>query len=425
MTSSARRKAIVSALGLTLCSGLLTGLPAVPVAAFSTPTHITVEMWELNANGSKTPRTCSSGHQNLNKWGCTAYCDNPGGDISCGSPVLSYPWTSPYQNPVTVEIEGTAVANRYLRDVIPQEMGPAAYHPTAIGAQAIAARTFAYYHIQQGSSINNSTQYQAFIPRKYDTLTASQKASIDVAVQNRYYLSRSSDDLPILAQYFEDIPLRTLYGGQPYLLAVEDPISSHPDVVQSGHGHGLSQKGAGRWARGNLSYNINNDLGAWSVSWPNRTQILTHYYTAIHVRDAGSSNAIQTPNRRFDVLWTQWARPSGYPTGLCSRVDLWLHNTGTSTWSPAEIGVGYCWGATCTMAGYLPRQVLPGKDLLIPLTVGPGAGYLYIDLYYKPAGQGSPTWFGSAWPRQFIGNFTVVRSCRYLPAIERGYILAK
>ncbi|PKO19558.1 MAG: hypothetical protein CVU38_21555, partial [Chloroflexi bacterium HGW-Chloroflexi-1] len=85
---------------------------------------------------------------------------------------------------MTVEIESTAVNNRYLRDVVPQEMGPAAYHPTAIQAQAIAARSFAYYHIRQGSSINNSTQYQAFIPRKYDTLTASQQANIDVAVQN-------------------------------------------------------------------------------------------------------------------------------------------------------------------------------------------------------------------------------------------------
>ena len=221
-------------------------------------------------------------------------------------------------------------------------------------------------------------------------------------------------------------PLRTITNpGYSYLVQVEDPISSHPAIIQDGHGHGLSQKGASRWARGNLSYNINTDLGAWSVSWPDRTQILTHYYTGIHVRDAASSNAIQTPDRRFNVLWTQWARPSGYPTGLCSRVDVWLHNTGTTTWQPTEIGVGYCWGATCSMAGYLPRQVIPGADLLIPLTVGPGAGYLYIDLYYKPVGQGSPTWFGPAWPRQLIGNFTVVRSCRYLPAIERGYILAQ
>ena len=390
-------------------------LQAAPVNMFLTPTTIRMEMYELFSSGASTGKLCSPANNNLTQWGCTAT-----------SSLGLYPWSDPYQNPVTVQIEGTAVDNRYLRDVVPQEMGPAAYHPTAIGAQAIAARTFAYYHIQQGSNINNSIQYQAFIPRKYDTLTASQKASIDVAVQNRYYLSQAADDLPILAQYFEDIPLRTLYGGQPYLLAVEDPISSHPDVVQSGHGHGLSQKGTGRWARGNLSYNINTDLGAWSVSWPNRFQILTHYYTGIHVRDAASSNAVQTPDRRFDVLWTQWARPAGYSNGICSQVDLWLHNTGTTTWQPTEIGVGYCWGGTCTMAGYLPRQVLPGADLLVPLTVGPGSGSLYIDLYYKPAGQNSPTWFGpTTWPRQFIGSFTVVRSCRYLPAIERGYILAQ
>lgn len=385
---------------------------ASPVASYSPPTMITVWMYRLDSGGNiqSPPTLCT---ENSTAYGCTA-----------DSVLGGYPFAT---NPVTVQIEGTAVNDRYLRDVVPQEMGPAAYHPTAIQAQAIAARTYAYYHIRQGSTINNSIQYQAFIPRKYDTLTASQQANINLAVQNRYYLSQSSSDNPILAEFFADIPLRTITNpGYSYLVQVEDPISSYPGVIQDGHGHGLSQKGASRWARGNLSYNINTDLGAWSVSWPNRFQILAHYYTGIHVRDADSANAIQTPDRRFNVLWTQWARPSGYPTGLCSRVDLWLHNTGTATWQPNEIGVGYCWGTTtCTTAGYLPRQVLPGKDLLIPLIVGPGSGNLYIDLYYKPAGQGSPTWFGPAWSRQLIGNFTVVRSCRYLPAIERGYPLMR
>ena len=116
------------------------------------------------------------------------------------------------------------------------------------------------------------------------------------------------------------------------------------------------------------------------------------------------------------MLWTQWARPAGYSTGICDRVDIWLQNTGTTTWSPAEIGIGYCWGGACTMAGYLPRQVIPGDDLLVPMTVGHGSGSLYIDLYYKPAWQ---PWFGDAWPRQLVSSFTVVRSCRYLPAINR------
>lgn len=63
------------------------------------------------------------------------------------------------------------------------------------------------------------------------------------------------------------------------LIAVDDPISSHPDIVQDGHGRGMSQKGASRWARGNLSYNINQDLGAWSVRWERAEQILVHYYS--------------------------------------------------------------------------------------------------------------------------------------------------
>ncbi|PKO20359.1 MAG: hypothetical protein CVU38_20550, partial [Chloroflexi bacterium HGW-Chloroflexi-1] len=114
-------------------------LQAAPVNMFLTPTTIRVEMYELFSSGASTGKLCSPANNNLTQWGCTAT-----------SSLGLYPWSDPYQNPVTVQIEGTAVDNRYLRDVVPQEMGPAAYHPTAIGAQAIAARTFAYYHIQQG-----------------------------------------------------------------------------------------------------------------------------------------------------------------------------------------------------------------------------------------------------------------------------------
>ncbi|PKO20330.1 MAG: hypothetical protein CVU38_20700, partial [Chloroflexi bacterium HGW-Chloroflexi-1] len=155
---------------LYLC--LLSPAAVVRANPFTPPSYITVSMYELvypTGELPSNPTLCSTGNT---AFGCTAYIGNPS---------YPYPFTT---NPVTVQIEGTAVNNRYLRDVVPQEMGPAAYHPTAIQAQAIAARTFAYYHIRQGSSINNSTQYQAFIPRKYDTLTASQQANIDVAVQN-------------------------------------------------------------------------------------------------------------------------------------------------------------------------------------------------------------------------------------------------
>jgi hypothetical protein len=188
-------------------------------------------------------------------WGCTAYCtDFLPSPCSTGG-TAGYPFSTAT---ATVAIEGTAANNRYLRDVIPQETGPAAYHETAIRAQAIAARTYAYWFVLHPLSpsepdvyhINNSAAKQVFVPYKFDTLTTDQQTIINTAMQDRYYMSRSTDDNPIFSEFFADIPLLTLDGGQPYLIPVADPISSHPDVVQDGHGHGLSQKGASRWARG-------------------------------------------------------------------------------------------------------------------------------------------------------------------------------
>jgi peptidoglycan hydrolase-like amidase len=62
-----------------------------------------------------------------NRYGCTAY---PGEGTQ-------YPYPYP-TNPATVNIE-----DDYLLDVVAREMGPS-YHPLALRAQAIAARTYAY-----------------------------------------------------------------------------------------------------------------------------------------------------------------------------------------------------------------------------------------------------------------------------------------
>jgi hypothetical protein len=357
-------------------------------------------------------------------FGCTAFP----GDVN-----RSYPFATAHP---TVLIEGTAVNNRYLRDVIPQETGPAAYHETALRAQAIAARTYAYWFVQHPMStnpayhINNSAAKQVFVPYKFDTLTTGQQTIVNNALQDRYYLSQASDDNPIFSEFFADIPLRTITNtGYSYLVQVEDPINSHPDVVQDGHGHGLSQKGASRWVRGNLSYNINTDLGAWSVSWPERFQLLTHYYTGIHVRDAANGNAIVTPTWRGAALQVAWARPRSYPDGICSRIEVWLQNSGTSPWYGADqgylgqqIGPGYCWNGACTPTGYLPRTVAPGQDLRLTVLLPPwsGSGELRLDLYHRLWNEPQPTWFGPTWPRQYVGTFSAVPGhCARLPLLKK------
>ncbi|MBM4459599.1 MAG: hypothetical protein FJ011_17870 [Chloroflexi bacterium] len=167
---------------------------------------------------------------------------------------------------------------------------------------------------------------------------------------------------------------------------------------------------------------------AWSVSWPERFQLLAHYYPGVHVRDAANANAIVTPAWRGNVLRVGWARPRGDPSGICGQLEVWLHNSGITTWYDAQdgyyaqqVGLGYCWNGVCTAAGLLPQAVAPGGDVRVALWLPPGsgAGQLELDLYWQ-AESDPRVWFSPAWPRQLIGVFSAVAGhCARLPLLTR------
>jgi len=128
--------------------------------AYSPPSQISVWLYWLTASGARRePYTlCASGHTT---WGCTAFCNESG--YPCErSQTRAYPYST---NPATISIE-----TDYLLNVVPREMSIDAFHPTAIQAQAIAARSYAYWHIRQGSTINNSSQFQVFVPYFFEAL---------------------------------------------------------------------------------------------------------------------------------------------------------------------------------------------------------------------------------------------------------------
>lgn len=404
-------RVLLFAIAVVSCLSLISGNATGSVLQYTSPSQITVHVYPLDTMDGSIPNGSILCDYGDTQYGCTA-----------SSAYGGYPFTT---NPVTVDLEGASTTNRYLRDVIPREMGPAAHHPQAIRAQAVAARTYAYWHINNGSTINNSAGFQVFLPRKYDTLTASQKSVVDAAMQDRYYMSGDTNDSPIFSEFSADVPLRTIAGGHSALQAVADPISRDPTIILDGHGHGMSQKGASRWMRGNLSFL--GTLGPWPFAWEDYKQALTHYYTDIHLRDANNNNALVTPLRRDNLLHLGWNRPPQHTNGICSPVWVWVQNTGTGTWAGADqgfgqqIGIGYCWNNQCTPAGYLPQSVQPGEDIQVKLALTPPAGAqeLKIDLYYKPYYQQTPTWFGTDWPRQTVGTFDAVKTCAKLPLVIR------
>lgn len=379
--SIVRSLLVATGLWLLLTSKGLT----VPMNSFTPPTNITVRMYRLLIDGSSTGILCSP---NDTSYGCTAFV---------GDPSHAYPYGS--SNPVTIPIE-----TDYLLDVVPQELPPY-YHPTALQAQAIAARSYAYWHIHQGSAINNSTQFQAFIPYKFESLQrnvtpdnpispcASHNLNTDQsivcnAVAPRHYVSYGSyphDDLPAFTEFFADAWGYTVSGSKPYLQGVEDPISTGCDANNFGHRRGMSQEGASRWVRGNqCSYASAGDV-PWSVRWEHAEQVLTHYYTGIHIRNASGEQL--TSAYRWNALQLN-NTPTHVSPGHTSYVSIWLQNTGTASWFGAGGGgpispthalsyrifdlQGNC-TANCTGANRSPLdnydEKAPGDDLWRTLQV--------------------------------------------------------
>jgi hypothetical protein len=197
--------------------------------SYTPPTHITVEMYAFDPESRVVLGLCESSTdvtQQDSRPGCTAFS---------GHPNLRYPFAS---NPATVQIDGTAPEDRYLLDVVPQEMSPGTHLLPALQAQAIAARTYAFWHIRTDGetpgAINNLEDYQVFIPRTYDRLTtADQQRLVDAAVlQNRFYMSYKesytvsiygqtltlSEKDPIFAEFSADVREQTVANPTfPYL----------------------------------------------------------------------------------------------------------------------------------------------------------------------------------------------------------------
>lgn len=379
--------------GLALLLATLLGIGMHPKAlrsqSYIAPTTVRVTMYVLDpTTGAKSPGPilCTAGDT---RYGCTQ-----------SATLGAYPFGS--VNPVTVSIEGTATANRYLRDVVTKEMSVSAFHATALRAQAIAARTYLYSQVLLNNQIDNSTQYQVFVPRAYDALSPTDRGKVDAAVAQRLYMSYGNDLFPIVSMFFADVPLRTRSGTAPYLVSVEDPISSHPEITPDGHEYGMSQKGAGRWARGNRSFNLTQDLGAWPVVWTDTQQILTHYYSGIHVRNADNSNAILTPVKRSVELNVSWFPSSGVTIlPVCPNASLRLtarvQNTGITTW-PTDGSVYYSYvvpqGAVIQQANSTLSKAIP------PQPIAPGAAFTATLTVVLPS-HATPGWTIGVYPSMF------------------------
>jgi CSLREA domain-containing protein len=312
----------------------------------------------------------------------------------------------------------------YLPDVVALEMNtyviPASLE--ALKAQAVAARTFgSYKSAYQAMSvpggdgliyhvINNSTDYQVYIPGSYTNspaMYAIEKAISDTVGQ---YLSYG-DGRTIDAEFGGDAGPRTFSGNEDYLIGVEDPISAScdsPDLPNYEGGTGMSQSGAIRWAKGNQCAKPTEGNLPWPAHWSDYRQILAHYYTGVDFLQDGSGAKV-APDYRWNMLNhnipTIMNMSGSYP------VTVSIQNTSTADWGAGEVSLEWSFArspSSCMMnnspvIGWnsiplpsIPKGAQEEINITITAPARSGAQVLYIDL--KRNGQFFHDQGSGGWP---------------------------
>ncbi len=259
----------------------------------------------------------------------------------------------------------------YVKHVVPYEM-PHTWEPEALKAQAVAARSYGWYYalnhpVSPCWDVDDCTNYQYMGPNTYPETDAA----VD-ATWGQYLWHGNWDDgappldSPIIAMYSarngdptrtrEDLPRKF-----PYLQAINDPVCFGD--ARYGHGWGLSQVGAQRWA-------------SWH-GW-NYQQILAHYYTDVTVEAPAESGDDSNPPLASVVLpWSDFdlttnralivANASDGNSGM-KQVDFWaLYDDGEGinwhllvTDTNGSDGWSYLWDLSS-----LPDQPLAEESIQI------------------------------------------------------------
>jgi len=273
----------------------------------------------------------------------------------------------------------------YVKHVVPYEM-PRTWEPEALKAQAVAARSYGWYYalnhpVSPYWDVDDCTNYQYMGPNTYPETDAAVDATWGQYLWHSNWDDGSPPlDSPIIAMYSanngdptrsrDDLPSRF-----PYLRAVNDPVCFGD--ARYGHGWGLSQWGAQRWA-------------SWH-GW-NYQQILTHYYTDVTVEAAAESGGDSKPPVASVVLpWSDFylttnralilANASDGNSGM-KQVDFWAyyddgeniawHLLATDT---NEIdGWSYLWDLSS-----LPNQPLTEGSIQIAINAIDGMNNVQLD----------------------------------------------
>jgi hypothetical protein len=182
----------------------------------------------------------------------------------------------------------------YVKQVVPHEVYPS-WPPETLKAQAVAARTYAWYTIYQ----NPDAPYHVSDWVNFQYMCDITVASTDDAVDDTRSEYLAFENAPIIAFFSAEnaSPTKSI-SYLPYIRSVDDPVSF--GQTRFGHGWGMGQWGAQRWA----------DWHGWSYQ-----AILRHYYSGVTLEEGADASSAGAPNVSIIRLWSNY-----YQTGN----QLWI-----------------------------------------------------------------------------------------------------
>jgi hypothetical protein len=192
----------------------------------------------------------------------------------------SYRWDVPVGQIDVITFEN------YVKQVVPVEISASIYPTETIKAQAVAARSYAWYYIEEHTGwewdVSDWTDYQV-MGREDQRHWRSDAATDDTQGQ---YIAYQGNVIKAFYSAENGCPTLSM-AGVDYIQAVDDPVSFGQE--RYGHGWGMSQRGARRWA----------EWHGWGYQ-----QILTHYYTNVTVELP--SNGGPTPLGGVTLPWSDY-----------------------------------------------------------------------------------------------------------------------
>ncbi len=157
----------------------------------------------------------------------------------------------------------------YVKGVVPSEWIPS-WHQESLRAGAIAARSYAFRHVQRGgrwdcADVDDGSVTQVYKDSRSDGATAAVE-------HTRGQLVMRSGAL-VFAEYSAE-------NGHPTRDEVNDPVCRGTDLF--GHGRGMCQNGSHRWASGRCATDP-CDYDGFDAAPKDYVWIVEHYYPAASV----------------------------------------------------------------------------------------------------------------------------------------------